>query len=51
MPFFVVGFIVLGAAFQKKLSVAALVFGWGLAEFAILVNTCVTSNFASADEH
>ncbi|GAA5924151.1 uncharacterized protein JCM15063_005558 [Sporobolomyces koalae] len=39
IPFFVGGFVLLGAAFEKKLPVAALIFGWGMAEFAILINT------------
>ncbi|GAA6000919.1 hypothetical protein JCM10207_004719 [Rhodosporidiobolus poonsookiae] len=39
IPFFVVGFCLLGVSFEKKLSVAGVVFGWGLAEFAILINT------------
>ncbi|KAL8283756.1 hypothetical protein RQP46_005551 [Phenoliferia psychrophenolica] len=46
MPLFVVGFVVLGAAFQKKLSVAALVFGWGIAEFSIMINTRTLGGFA-----
>jgi len=33
------GFVLLGAAFDKKLSLAAVVFGWGLAEFGILIVT------------
>ena len=36
---FICGFIVLGAAFQKKLSVGAVVMGWGLAEVAVMINT------------
>ncbi|GAA5996418.1 hypothetical protein JCM5350_005464, partial [Sporobolomyces pararoseus] len=39
IPFFVAGFVLLGAAFEKKLPVVALIFGWGLAEFGILINT------------
>ncbi|GAA6061104.1 hypothetical protein JCM10212_006135 [Sporobolomyces blumeae] len=45
IPFFVGGFVLLGAAFEKKLNVAAIVFGWGLAEFAILVNTVSCYNY------
>ncbi|GAA6030002.1 hypothetical protein JCM8097_009209 [Rhodosporidiobolus ruineniae] len=42
IPFFVVGFCLLGVSFEKKLNIAGVIFGWGLAEFAILVNTvCV----------
>jgi hypothetical protein len=39
MPLYVCGFVVLGAAFQKHLSVGAIIMGWGLAEVAIMVNT------------
>ena len=39
MPLYLCGFIVLGAAFQKKLSVGAVVMGWGLAEVAVMINT------------
>jgi len=39
MPLYICGFVVLGAAFQKHLSVGALVMGWGIAEVAIMVNT------------
>ncbi|GAA5826175.1 hypothetical protein JCM11251_007194 [Rhodosporidiobolus azoricus] len=39
IPFFIVGFCLLGVSFEKKLSIAGVIFGWGLAEFAILINT------------
>ncbi|BGP37217.1 hypothetical protein JCM10449v2_001122 [Rhodotorula kratochvilovae] len=39
IPFFIVGFCLLGVAFEKKLNVASVIFGWGLAEFGILINT------------
>ena len=39
VPLYLTGFLVLGAAFQEQLSVAALVFGWGLAQVAIMVGT------------
>ncbi|ORY88677.1 major facilitator superfamily domain-containing protein [Leucosporidium creatinivorum] len=45
IPFFVAGFVLIGAGFQYKLSVAALVFGWGMAEFAILINTVSVYNY------
>ncbi|KAM0745607.1 MFS general substrate transporter [Meredithblackwellia eburnea MCA 4105] len=44
-PLFLGGFILLGAAFQKKLSVAALVFGWGMAEVSIMINTVAVYNY------
>ncbi|KAH8110296.1 MFS general substrate transporter [Phellopilus nigrolimitatus] len=39
VPLYLCGFIVLGASFQKMLSVGALVMGWGLAEVAVMINT------------
>ena len=39
MPLYICGFVLLGAAFQKHLSVGALVMGWGIAEVAVMVNT------------
>ncbi|GAA5966202.1 hypothetical protein JCM21900_003331 [Sporobolomyces salmonicolor] len=45
MPFFIGGFVLLGAAFEKKLSVAAIVFGWGLAQFAVLINTVAVYSY------
>ncbi len=39
VPLYVIGFILLGASFEKHLNVAALIIGWGLAEIAIMINT------------
>jgi len=39
LPLFICGMVVLGATFQKTLSVGALVMGWGLAEIAVMMNT------------
>ena len=36
---YIIGFVVLGCAFQNHLSVGALVMGWGIAEVATMVNT------------
>ncbi|KAM5530976.1 hypothetical protein V8D89_015358 [Ganoderma adspersum] len=36
---YIIGFVVLGASFQKHLSVGALVMGWGIAEVAVMINT------------
>ena len=36
---YIIGFVVLGASFQKHLSVGALVIGWGIAEVAVMINT------------
>ena len=45
MPLYICGFVVLGAAFQKHLSVGALVMGWGIAEVSIMVNTVAICEF------
>ncbi|KAF8804778.1 MFS general substrate transporter [Phlegmacium glaucopus] len=39
VPLYICGFVTLGAAFQKHLSVGALVMGWGIAEMSIMINT------------
>ncbi|KAI0646132.1 MFS general substrate transporter [Trametes meyenii] len=39
MPLYICGFVLLGASFQKHLSVGALVMGWGIAEVAVMINT------------
>jgi len=36
---YVSGFVVLGAAFQKKLSIGAVIMGWGISVVAIMINT------------
>ncbi|KAL9708886.1 hypothetical protein Ac2012v2_008041 [Leucoagaricus gongylophorus] len=39
LPLYVIGFVVLGAAIQNRLTVGALIMGWGIAEFAIMITT------------
>ncbi|KAF8056670.1 MFS general substrate transporter [Lyophyllum atratum] len=39
MPLYICGFVTLGAAFQKHLSVGALIMGWGISELAVMINT------------
>uniref|UniRef100_A0A8H7XQ35 MFS general substrate transporter n=1 Tax=Psilocybe cubensis TaxID=181762 RepID=A0A8H7XQ35_PSICU len=39
IPLYICGFVTLGASFQKHLSVGALVMGWGIAEFSVMINT------------
>ncbi|KZS87001.1 MFS general substrate transporter [Sistotremastrum niveocremeum HHB9708] len=39
LPIYIAGFVLIGASFQKRLSVAALVFGWGMAEVATMMST------------
>ncbi|KAJ7054426.1 major facilitator superfamily domain-containing protein [Mycena amicta] len=36
---YIVGFVTLGAAFEKHLSPGAIVMGWGIAETSIMINT------------
>lgn len=47
VPLYICGFVVLGATFQKHLSVGALVMGWGIAEVAIMVNTVAVYAYAN----
>lgn len=39
VPLYICGFVVLGAAVQEKLSVGAVIMGWGIAEVAIMIIT------------
>ena len=39
VPLYICGFVLLGASFQKGLSVGVLVMGWGIAEVATMINT------------
>jgi hypothetical protein len=45
MPLYICGFILLGVALQKHLSIGVLVMGWGIAEVAIMVNTVAVCRF------
>lgn len=36
---YVVGMVLMGAAFQNHLTIAAFIIGWGLVEVATMVNT------------
>ncbi|KAI0305254.1 major facilitator superfamily domain-containing protein [Multifurca ochricompacta] len=47
VPLYICGFVILGAALQKHLSVGALVMGWGIAEVAIMVNTVAVYAYAN----
>jgi len=44
--FYVVGFVVLGAAFQNKLSLGAVVMGWGIAQVGVMMNTVAVYAYA-----
>ncbi|KAF8880031.1 major facilitator superfamily domain-containing protein [Infundibulicybe gibba] len=39
IPLYICGFVTLGAALEKHLSVGALIMGWGIAELAVMINT------------
>ncbi|KAF8962348.1 MFS general substrate transporter [Flammula alnicola] len=39
VPLYICGFVTLGAALEKHLSVGALIMGWGIAEFSVMINT------------
>ena len=45
MLLYICGFVVLGAAFQKHLSVGAVVIGWGMSLAALIVNTVSICKF------
>ncbi|KAA1081562.1 hypothetical protein PGTUg99_017568 [Puccinia graminis f. sp. tritici] len=45
IPPIVVGFVVLGGAFQYKWNLVAVVFGWGMAEVGIMITTVATLNY------
>ena len=45
IPLYICGFVVLGASFQKHLSVGALVMGWGIAEVAVMINTVAVCEY------
>ncbi|TKA57187.1 hypothetical protein B0A53_01143 [Rhodotorula sp. CCFEE 5036] len=45
MPFFIVGMCLLGWAYEEKPSIVAVIFGWGMAEFGILILTVATYNY------
>ncbi|KAL9709913.1 hypothetical protein Ac2012v2_006972 [Leucoagaricus gongylophorus] len=41
IPLFICGFLVIGASFQNHLPLAAIIMGWGIAEFSIMIMTVV----------
>ncbi|KAJ6457962.1 major facilitator superfamily domain-containing protein [Mycena sanguinolenta] len=47
VPLYIIGFVVLGTAFQHHLSIGALVMGWGIAECAIMINTVAVLAYCS----
>ncbi|KAJ7592989.1 MFS general substrate transporter [Mycena floridula] len=47
VPIYVTGFVVLGAAIEKHLSIGALIIGWGLAEVSIMIATVAVYAYCS----
>lgn len=41
VAFYTCGMVLLGAGFQKHLTIAAFIIGWGLVEIATMINTTV----------
>lgn len=39
LPLYICGFVTLGASIEKHLSVGALIMGWGISEFSVMINT------------
>ena len=46
IPLYICGFVLLGASFEKHLSVGALVMGWGIAEVAVMINTVAVCEYS-----
>ncbi|KAF8873115.1 major facilitator superfamily domain-containing protein [Infundibulicybe gibba] len=44
---YLIGLVIVGAAFQKKLPVSAVIIGWGIREIAVMVNTVVTYAYSN----
>lgn len=42
---YVSGFVMLGASFQKELSIGMVIMGWGISEVAIMVNTVAVCEY------
>ncbi|KAI0031949.1 MFS general substrate transporter [Vararia minispora EC-137] len=47
VPLYICGFVLLGASLQNHMSPGALIMGWGIAEFAIMVNTTAVYAYAN----
>lgn len=47
IPLYICGFVLLGASFQNHLGTVALVFGWGIAELSIMINTVAVYAYCS----
>ncbi|KAJ3525684.1 hypothetical protein NM688_g8367 [Phlebia brevispora] len=48
VAFYVVGFVLIGSAFQHHLNIGVFIIGWGLAEVATMVNTVAVWGFTVA---
>jgi hypothetical protein len=42
---YVSGFVLLGASFQKDLSIAMVIMGWGISQVGIMVNTVAVCQY------
>ncbi|GJJ10540.1 hypothetical protein Clacol_004767 [Clathrus columnatus] len=47
LPLYICGFVVIGAAFQKHLTIGALIMGWGIAETAVMMTTVAIYAYAN----
>lgn len=45
LPFYIAGLIISGFAFQDKLPLVAVVFGWGVREVAVMTTTVAVCGF------
>ena len=51
IPLYICGFVVIGAALQKHLSIGALIMGWGIAEVATMINTVAVCESSLSHTH
>ncbi|KAJ7592988.1 MFS general substrate transporter [Mycena floridula] len=47
VPLYICGFLTLGAAIQKHLSTGALIMGWGISEFSVMIGTVAVYAYCS----
>lgn len=47
LPLYICGFVVIGAALQKHLTIGALIMGWGIAETAVMMTTVAIYAYAN----
>lgn len=51
LPFYIAGLIISGFAFQNKLPIVAVVFGWGIREVAVMTTTVAVCECRTCSSH